>query len=581
MRALTSCLMASALALLLAAPAEARCTDLASRKAPRLYDPERVRGADGPFTYRRADYAYCRDDGWVYRRGITDANGAVLVPVEFTDAVLIGPRHALVREPVKKHSRDPGPWQFYEVGTGLTGPAPAFDYVGPVSHSSINYSRSPQAMWIPYGYVATARDDKGRPTRYDYYLFPDGLPTPRRYPDLGAPGLSPFNAILHHGSVLYTTFTGPDGEIHSRLLNLRGDPISPVLSRVETWRTSRFEGTLSDIGSNQTALGDELFVVVPLLPHPELPAKLYVPLREDGSARPLPPGVVGVFPLMAVIEPDGRSRTFEQDGRVTYGWAVVLDTPQGLRFVVGNGLIADVLDLVGKQTPVAGVKHFTRLVTGAYTDFLLLKSAEDGLWRAVTLRFQPPYVADPDKGYASAQLAFDATADGQRQRWAEDRARQEREYAEAAKREFEFREREYQALLAKGGDFCKNDPKVIQLMHAPAINRMLSECGVTDFMFLQSAQNRGADPALIQRALAKREAIRRDAEFRQMESDRRSRALAEAEFQARVDAATRASDLMRGMNSAHDSFMKSSRDTYYRNLDAWNRGAQNWGGPRD
>lgn len=578
MRTAPLSLLAGLAALLLIPAAEAgKCQDLYSRKAPRLQEAALIPGPDGAVAIRRSDYAYCRDNSWVYRYGFANADGSELLPPDFTHAVMIGPRHALVRLPLKKHSREPGPWQYYEVGKGITGPAPDFYEVSYLPRDSISYARRPTAVSVPFGRVATEIAPQYAWMRFDYYLFPDGTPTARKIPGIGGPGISNYTPLMHHGNVLYGHSAAPDGRVRSQLFDLKGEPVSPVVNRIEVWRTASFKGDYSSQGSNETALGDELFTLMPLAPHPELPANLYLPLLPDGSPRPLPPGVLGVFPLKA----GGIAKSVMHGDRVTYGWSVVLDTPKGLRFVVGNGLVTDVLELVGRQSPVAGVQHLATTQPGRHpADHIVLKSAEDGLWRALTMQLQPPHVTDPDKGYATAQLAYDGTRRAESERRAGEEERMREESRRLARLDYELDEKKYRELLAKG-DYCKNDPKIIADLHGPAINHMLRECQSTDYMLLNKAVFNGADPALVQSIIDKREQARRMAEYEQMERNRRSLESAEREFQARVRARAWANDTFGGAGNAHDRFMKSSKETYMRNLDAWNRGAQNWGGPSD
>lgn len=578
MRIFPFSLLAGLAALLLVPAAEAgKCQDLFSRKEPRLQAAALIPGPAGPVAIRRSDYAYCRDNSSVHRYGVATADGSELVPPDFTHAVMIGPRHALVRLPLKKHAKEPGPWQYYEVGKGITGPAPDFYEVSYLPRDSITYARSATAVSVPFGRVATEIAPQYAWMRFDYYLFPDGKSAARKIPGIGGPGVSNYTPMLHHGNALYAHFAAPDGRVLSQLFDLKGEPISPVVNRVEVWRTASFRGDYSSQGSDETALGDELFTLMPLPPHPELPADLYLPLLPDGSPRPLPPGVVGVFPLRA----GGIAKSVMHGDRVTYGWSVVLDTPKGLRFVVGNGLIADVLELAGRQTPVAGVRHLAITQPGRHpADHILIKSAEDGLWRALTMQLQRPYVTEPDKGYATAQLAYDGTRRAESERRAGEEERMKEESRRLARLDYELDEKKYRELLAKG-DYCKNDPKIIADLHGPAINHMLRDCQSTDYMLLNKAVFNGADPALVQSVIDKREQARRMEEYEKMERSRRSLEAAERDFQARVRARAWANDTFGGAGSAHDSFMKSSKDTYMRNLDAWNRGAQNWGGPSD
>ncbi len=571
-------LLAGLATMTLTTPLHARCFEEGSRAAPKLGSTAQVPGPSGPFAYRGSMFKRdCRDGGPIFFYGAAAADGSELVPPEYASVVMLGPRHAIVSPYLNKKSFTRGAWQYFEVGRGITGPAPAFEEVG---HLRADLGDIASEVGIPYGRIYTERGPTYAWLRSDYILFPNGDTTARYYPGLGGPGVDNYKPLRRYGDVLYGSFAGPDGQVLTRLLDLKGNPTSPVIGRVEVWRTSAYSGDTAKVGSKENTISEDLVTVVPLAPHPDMQGDLYLPILADGSPRPLPPGVLGMMPLRAYLYPDGKSRAFSvPGGTVTFGWAAVMDTPKGLRFVVGNGTIADVLELVGKQTPVAGVQHLVSEVNGRYIEFILLKSAEDGLWRALDILLQAPVVADPAKGYASAQLALGATWQAERERYAEDQARAQAAAKKAWELEYAGHEKIYQALVAKG-DYCRNDPALIAGLHAPAITKWLRECRPDDFVMLNVGSVKGVDPALVKKGFDLREQARIKAEWDRREASRRSLESAEAEFQAQVRARAWANDTLGGANKVHDNFMKNSKDTYQRNLDAWNRGAQNWGGPR-
>jgi hypothetical protein len=481
MRLLLFPLLVGLAAMMLTTPLHARCFEEGSRAAPKLYEHGKVSGSSGPFSFRRSWIKRdCRDGGPTFFYGAVAADGSELVPPDYSDVVMLGPRHAIVRPYLNKKSSDRGAWQYYEVGRGVTGPAPAFDLVGYLRTDS-RPDASEEA--IPFGSLITERGPGNAWNRYDYILFPNGDTTARYYPGLGGPGVDNVMPLRRSGDVLYGSFAGPDGQVLARLLDLKGNPTSPVIGRVEAWRTSAYSRDTLKVGSKETTISEDLVTVVPLAPHPDMQGDLYLPILADGSPRPLPSGVLGMMPLRAYLYPNGKSRTSVQGGTVTFGWAAVMDTPKGLRFVVGNGTIADVLELVGQQTPVAGVQHLVSEVTGRYIEFILLKSAEDGLWRALDIQLQAPVVAEPAKGYANAQLALGATFQAERARYAEDQARVQAAAKKAWEPEYAGHEKIFQALVAKG-DYCRNDSALIVGLHAPAIAKWLRECRPDDFVML-------------------------------------------------------------------------------------------------
>ncbi|MDO9338883.1 MAG: hypothetical protein Q7T61_21015 [Caulobacter sp.] len=524
----------AALSLLLLAPpapAAEKCTVIGSVAKPAADGA--VKQLPGGFRFYLGRYRKdCRGAGSEFGYGLLSAEGKVLVPAKYPGgAVPISSRAAIV-QPVRD-----GPLKLFLFGKG--------ERQGLPYEEIYDYQSFHDNLRLPI-----AQSAKGADGRRDYFLFRDDSETPVT--------LKGLTAIGRFGSVLLASLT-IDGQPVSRVLDLRGEPLSPIVGRIETWHTVPANDSYRQI--NWVKLPHDLIATVGAFRHPDLPyGKLYLPLDEAGRPLPLPAGAIGVMPLSEHADP-----TMAEP--LAFGWAVIYAAPDGFRIAPGlTGLRAALAappTLSGLVRQTAGMTSSNAFIQDVYA----ARTIADGRWRIVDrMTLKPVALPGNPAGFATTDAAYGAYLTDKRgfqqsiirQQVA---ARAAQDAADARWRDSEW------ARIRGQGSVCKEAPRVLALGRE-ALTALLSQCPVIDPRALQVAARLGVDPGVIAKGRASYDAQQaRNAELLRPPPPP---ARGADPWAAGLAAAQAAAD------DSFNSFAQRQTSVYMQNLNAWNSGAQNW-----
>lgn len=544
------------LAALTATPAAAQKCDKGSPKKPIAEGPVlHLPGPEGPRAAHRR--AVVKLDCYAHGPrldGLVDAQGKLLVPAIYDEVIPLSPTLAAVRRVVTRGGPDAQAserYRFYAYGKGEQGPVP-WPGVAEFVQDGVRH---------PYAYDIAAR-------RGEFFLFPDGIDKPVHLRDLGGPGWPQGELLARHGALLIANFTSPEGLPLSMVLDLKGEPLSPVLGGIEKWETVR---AMSSWDYQQSKFQRGIVVATEFLSvgltgeHPALPYdRLYVPVGPDGAPMPMPDGVAGVFPLRA------EARVHGITGQ-TFGWALVYDGEGGVRIRWGLGPLAEVMARAATLPVVTGMRRYDDRMTGSNAfiqDVFAIRGAGDGLWRIFGADDLEPRPSDAPaspsgdprqayENYVADRMAF------QRNAAAEYRRAQE---LAAQKRAAELEERH--KFLIASPNLCNWTPETAQPLAAKTVDHMLRTCTVRTEAFLSFARGAGADPALLDKVEYAfwKERGRYAVEIPYAPPGTFAKPNWEAWGNAMIASARRSTD----------TFLRDRRREYYGNLERWNTGKQKW-----
>jgi hypothetical protein len=562
------------------ASAQSGCRDTAgSARAPIAYaTPITIKTSNGLFqvkeAYRRVS---CRDRTNLLN-GLVDVAGKLLVPANYHTAMAISETRALVAREPPRGQLMPTDWYYYEFGKGEVSRARNY-----YSSGYIRSTRGPVEYYIPFaftlaGELPDTRSPSGKALIFDYYVYFSASPTPRHYARVGGvaslTGSSP--PIERVNDLLVVQLPDSDGAPRSRLLNLEGEPISPVIGRVlavTTYKPGPAEFPHFDNPAN--FISRDLVTAAFSAEHPDLPFNdLYVPLARDGTPRQLPAGALGVMPLLARVTPQGQPGWGTENR--TYGWAVVFPAPAGgVELSYGLGSLDSVLAAAPNAPRISGMKRFySRDVGGMQQDIIAIRSRADGLWRphrAMDLEVLPETdrfaTRTPDQAY---NLFIDSRIARMRQSQFE----YEQRKADGEARHYAASDVTFKEMLASG-TMCANPSRALEL-HVPAIDYVLTHCDVYSGWFIERARAQGASPDALRLNETKLNSRRAIETANAVEVERKAR---ESELANTRNWNLWTQQVTRSVDASTDSFMAGQRKTYYENLERWNRGQQNWGGP--
>jgi len=318
----------------------------------------------------------------------------------------------------------------------------------------------------------------------DYSIF-FGSDEPAVLTDLGGPGVE--TPIRRKGDLILAQWRGDDGKLLTRLFDLKGAALSPVLLDVAVWLTPM--DIKSGYGTSPCAgmVSVDLFVAGPSLdekPEDAFVGPLLIPLDSRGQPAPLPPGAIGMF--AATTAPYGS----EVKMQGPYGprtpripgvalpesrlWGVVYPTGEGWEYTLTHGTPQQAL----AESPAA--KRYQAVGRGG--DYFFTYAAAAKSWQGLdptTGRFWGAPAADLQ---AAVQNTWAARSEANRQAWeAEMAERKAYDEAQRARARAEGRQCQYGVPWGRGMDamvlHARECPHVFSYWD---INRMIDEGAPAD-----------------------------------------------------------------------------------------------------
>ncbi|WP_144037746.1 hypothetical protein [Sphingopyxis sp. KK2] len=543
------------LSLALAGPASAepKC-DKGTAKKPHL-ESAIMTLPGGGLPHRRAYVLLSCWDNAGEVEGLADANGKLLVPAIYNRIVPISPTTVLVQPAiaVKQFYQEREPWRLYVIGKGEQGPAPWKHIWAP------QWNAEQYAIGWNQAYECCSTE---------FFLLAGGPDNVVPIRNLGGAARGPGEVTLesYHGTLI-AHFTAADGTPVSRILDMYGKPVSPVLGAIERWDTYAplwpHEFRHPSYKDKNRILATDYLSVIMTGEHDVLPyGKLYVPIDEAGQPLPLPAGVIGVLPLKFLPPPNSDN--------VTLGWALVEDGPGGLRARAAFGTLQSVIARASTLPVYTGLARSSQGMTDRNAfirDVFLVRKPEDGLWHLLDANLFAPTPAPGDGPQVSGRTTSETYAAYVESRMAFQRgiiAQHERERAEAEARFTATLEARHQEMVA-AGSYCEWQvggpllaPKTIELI--------LANCAVQSDAMFNYARSRGANPQIVA-----------DAEYKYWK--------ARGRFATPIPPAPPGTftspnweawgnSIIKSAKESTDTFVRERRRDYYQNLERWNRGYQ-------
>lgn len=474
-----------------------------------------VTGPGGTFRFRAAYTGeHCRRGAGYLRTGLADENGRLLVPPTLPDRLVrivpIDGTRALV---------DAGNRYVYDFAGGRRADALVVRPEDGSEDPAAPAGAAEAGLPVPHTVVLPLRDGGRAEFR---------------------------NAWVEiAGDRLVVQTFGADGEPLSQLWSVEGEALTPVVGRIEAWRsypgdTDASVAMLSRLFRLESADFDSTM--------------LFLPLDRAGAPLPLPDSAIGVFPI-GMGAANNRYVTLPR----TRGWGIVHLRGGGVRVAVVQARLADAL-----QRPTPAFELYTGFRPATVCEGSVCAryvAQRHGAWTFVDHVLRPvtfPGLAlptsfpDPDVALALAR---------ERQRMSpEERIRLEAE--------------QQWAMIQRGtASVC--GPRVKPgLLPREGLERHFRECVVSAYTLQQHAA--AVTPEARAIAAARTEEFRTT---RAAENARWQRELADArDREAAVENAW-----ARGIEVAQrsaavvvDAALARQYDRYWRNLRAYNSGEQNW-----
>ena len=268
------------------------------------------------------------------RRGLSSADGTVLIPRLYDAMVLYSETTAFVQREDKR-------WVRYRFGRGeepVPGGHVEFQGLSPRlwGENGCNPPRG-QAPVIPAAAISLSAPDAGGRREVAVYL---GDAPPLLFTNLGGPGI--VRPVESHGDILITHWVDETGSRRSRLYNRAGEAISPDLGPVERWASDAPPGERGPVCSFFQDFG--LYIAGPSLdtdPANPVFGPLLLPIDEQGQPLALPPGAIGVLAVPRRFH--GEKRLPDAGWGRTRVWAVVYPTADGFNFTLTPGSLQSAL----------------------------------------------------------------------------------------------------------------------------------------------------------------------------------------------------------------------------------------------
>lgn len=502
--------------------------------------------------------AYVLDSCWQNssrREGLADSDGKLLVPAIYNRVVPLSATVVAVQPAiaVKAFYQEREPWRLYVIGKGEVGPSPwkfIWDPEWNGERTAIGWNGAYEGGAAEYFVISGDPDN----------------PVPIR--NLGGSARTAGEPTIEHNQgMLIVHFTAADGAAVSRILDFRGKPVSPVLGAIERWDTYAplwaHEFKDPNYPAKNRAIAVDYLSIVMTADHPVLPyRKLYVPIAPGGQPLPLPNGVIGVVPLKFLGAPNNDN--------VTLGWGLIEDGNGGLKIRAAFGTLADVIARAPSLPSYTGLARFNQSMTdrnGFIRDVFAYRKAGESQWRILDAMqwITAPSDGDPVTGrdareayanYVANRMAFQRNAV----------AEYERERAAGAARAAVELEGRHKEVLA--GDYCNWYHQGSPMLATKTIDHILANCKITTDAFFNFARSLGANPELLAKA-----------EYSYWEARGRYAvpippappgSFTSPNWEAWGNA------IIQSAKDNTDTFIRDQRREYYKNMEAWNRGRQNW-----
>lgn len=555
MRALLAVL--AMLMTLIAAPATAQknCATVNPKQPVPAGDVYQVWTPGGPVGQFRDAYNTVNCQASVpWKWGLVDGKGKTLVPANYFNVI---PLNATTAAVLTK-------FQFKSDGNTL-------------NYHLYVFGKGEQKDVVPWSRVFAFRW-QGVRTPYafsqgtgDVALLQGGLANPVTIRNLGGKGWpGGVDTFYQVNDTLIANFTADDGTPVSRILNLRGAPISPVIGGIERWETLAPEiagklGRWRNYGQyDYPTISVDYVSIIASGEHAALPyGKLYQPIAPNGDPLPMPPNAIGVFPI--------RFDTHPWAGSTTLGWAIVEESPQGLRARLGLGTLASVIARTASLPAYTGLARFNDRSKTAddqvWWDIFAARVAGDAVWRMIDARTLTKLTIDGAGSFGSnprdALANFNADRAAIMAKRTAERERERLALAAKVSRELEDR---HQWLLSSG-KICEWAPGG-EMRGPKTINYMLTNCPISNDAFFTYARSIGGDPGLIDKA-----------EYAYYEK-RGKYAVpippAPNDIYATPNWNAWGNAIINSARTSTDNFIRDSKRQYYSNMEKWNRGKQNW-----
>jgi hypothetical protein len=513
--------------------------------APRVHT---IMGTSAPFQFRFASYGRrCEGalEGSIQTlernsHGLMDARGRrVLVPAKYVRVLPIDETRALV------WSSSEGEPMIYEFGRGEIGSAHfqgAGRLMGPDEELSTTAAGSDTLnVYLGRGEVRQIHN------LVDY----------RQYQD--------------YSIVDFTT--GDGAEVSVVFDAAMRQQRSPIVGRIDPWTMMRGDQPLDE--QRQMDAPVDLASRSMRVSHPDLPNDyLYFPLQPDGTPAALPERAMGVMPMRIVRDHPNSTGREANYRHIAMGWVVVYPAGDGFEIAPFGGTLAETLERAPSLRRMSAWYHYDDRGPMGWHHLSTRYFGRDsaGRWRS----FFPGFVdfdriLDSDRTYASVEEAlFVADAARREQGRLERLAREEREreYAEYLRQEGV---REW-ARIQSGGRLCGPDTRP-GLLPPEGLERYFRECDV-DPSFIRTL---GGGVSAEARAIAEnRTRVVAEENATARAAAERERFFGSPESQGGDPWAQGLSQAQSAAQSSTNAFIQRERETYRRNLDAWNSGAQNW-----
>ncbi len=340
----------------------------------------------------------------------------------------------------------------------------------------------------------------------------------------------------------------PEGPDVAQMFTRDGEPLSPVVGDIEVWRTRRRDDRRHLLTATHPLRSTSFDIDT-----------LYLPLDERGAPLPLPSGAVGVFPIVNVHD-RGPLWVF----RAATGWGIVFGGEGPPEVAIGAGPLDEVL----KRTDLLrGIGFKPRTLCAESPSSLCANhflQQRGGRWipldSAGVVRFPHALPFIPVGGSVEDP---DAPIEEMRAWLALPHEERVRRRAAA----------QWTRVQADPAWLC--DPRNhVGMFPREGVERYFRECLVSAYDI--QALGRAVSPE----ALATAERRLADENRRLAEEERRRQEELAAAAAERAAIAAAWENGLRAMQAAAgasiDRALSLQHATYRRNLDAYNRGAQNW-----
>jgi hypothetical protein len=253
-------------------------------------------------------------------RGVRNAAGDTIIkPGEFRSWKMISNQRAIV-ETFKDNY---GTYRIFTAGKGVSDPLP-WDMILPLElYTSVRNS-------APTVYFGIKKIEQKDSSYKDIALFSAFSKEPRILKNLGGPGIIGastmagqydskqvgYRLIRRYGNSLYISFTDENGIAASQILNLGGDVVSNKM------------GVIQSFVNHTSKIPPQVTTKIANFKVPDFPSHfgLVWPVKNDGELMRLPPGAIGVYPLL-----DNKD--------ALYGWLIFYLGQSGLEFEAHKGSI--------------------------------------------------------------------------------------------------------------------------------------------------------------------------------------------------------------------------------------------------